>query len=210
MFRRIGRVAVIVAALALAPAAGAQVQSYGTNDYGGFRNILPPGENGFDDLAQAGAFKAAGTYPAHASDQLGMYSSLATAVPITAADLPDGQQIRSDATNYVDGINAYISTAESPLNALTMLPAEYAAIGRPLGPQPFDVNDVVAIATLVGGTFGNGGGQQLSNASLYENLKAQFGPERRDVAGSPELIGMPHERAVAASAVPAGVLARLA
>jgi hypothetical protein len=44
VFRRIGRVPVIVAAmaLALAPAASAQVRPYGTNDHGGFRNILPP------------------------------------------------------------------------------------------------------------------------------------------------------------------------
>ncbi|HSC02843.1 MAG TPA: penicillin acylase family protein, partial [Solirubrobacteraceae bacterium] len=301
MFRRIGRVPVIVVVLAcaFAPAAAAQVQPYGTNDYGGFRNILPPGQNGLDDVAQAAAFKAAGAYPPHANDQLGMYSGLTTAVPITesqipqfykdatfgvpagdvagtespepgvtivrdsrfgvphiygdtraalmfgigyasaedrlffmdvlrhagrgelaqfagganvgmdesvwqnepyneqdltnqvnwgAANLPDGQQIMSDATNYIDGINAYISTAQSPLNALTMMPAEYAAIGQPLGPQPFTVNDIVAIATLVGGIFGNGGGQQLSNAVLYEGLKAQFGPERRNVAGSPELI----------------------
>jgi acyl-homoserine lactone acylase PvdQ len=81
-----------------------------------------------------------------------------------AANLPDGQQIMGDATNYVAGVNAYISAAQSPLNALTMMPAEYAAIGQPLGPQPFTVNDIVAIATLVGGIFGNGGGQQLLNA----------------------------------------------
>ena len=30
-----------------------------------------------------------------------------------AANLPDGQQIMSDATNYVAGINAYISTAKA-------------------------------------------------------------------------------------------------
>ena len=215
--------------LALAPAAAAQVQPYGTDDYGGFRNILPPGQSGFDDLAQAAEFKAAGIYPPHSNDQLGMYSSLATSVPITeaqipqfykdatfgvpsgdvastespepgvtierdsgfgvphiygdtraelmfgigyataedrlffidalrhsgqgdlaqfagganvgmdesvwanepytqqdltnqinwaAANSPDGPQILSDATNYIDGINAYISKAESPLNAL--------------------------------------------------------------------------------------------
>ena len=303
MFRRIGRVPVIlVALLAFAPAAAAQVQPYATNDYGGFRNILPPGQNGLDDAAQAAAFKAAGAYPTHANDQLGMYSSLATSVPITeaqipqfykdatfgvpsgdvagtespepgatierdsqfgvphiygdtraalmfgigyataedrlffidvlrhagegdlaqfagganvamdesvwqsepytpqdftnqvnwaAANLPDGQQIFSDADNYVAGINAYIAAAKNPLNTLTMMPAEYAAIGQPLGPQPFTVEDVVKIATLVGGIFGNGGGQQLSNAVLYEGMKAQFGPERVNVAGSPELISQP-------------------
>ena len=51
-----------------------------------------------------------------------------------ASSSPDGPQILSDATNYVDGINAYIAKAESPLGALTMMPAEYAAIGQPDGP----------------------------------------------------------------------------
>ena len=305
MFRRIGRVAVLVVMLALAPAAYAQVEPYGYNDYGGFRNILPPGQSGFDNLLQAAQFKAAGTYPPHSNDQLGMYSNLTTAVPITeaqipqfykdatfgvpagdvassespepgvtierdsqfgvphiygdtraalmfgigyataedrlffidvlrhsgqgdlaqfagganvamdedvwanepytqqdltnqinwaAANSPDGPQILSDATNYVDGINAYIAKAESPLNALTMLPAEYAAIGQPQGPQPFTVEDLVSIATLVGGIFGNGGGQQLSNAVLYENMKQRFGPEHFVVAGSPELNSQPAKK----------------
>jgi acyl-homoserine lactone acylase PvdQ len=297
-----GAVLAGVLALACATGATAQVQPYGTNDFGGFRNILPPGQNGFDDAAQAAAFKAAGAYPTHANDQLGMYSSLATSVPITEAqipqyykdatfgvptgdvagtespepgvtierdsqfgvphiygdtraalmfgigyataedrlffvdvlrhagegdlaqfagganvgmdesvwqnepytvqdftnqvnwattNLPDGQQIFSDADNYVAGINAYIAAARNPLNTLTMMPAEYAAIGQPLGPQPFTVEDIVKIATLVGGIFGNGGGQQLSNAVLYENLASQFGPERMNVAGSPELLATP-------------------
>jgi len=40
VFRRNGRVAVLVDMLAIAPAASAQVEPYGYNDYGGFRNIL--------------------------------------------------------------------------------------------------------------------------------------------------------------------------
>ena len=71
------------------------MQPYGTNDYGGFRNILPPGQNGFDNAAQAAAFKAAGAYPPHTNDQLGMYSGLTTAVPITEAQIP---QFYKDAT----------------------------------------------------------------------------------------------------------------
>jgi acyl-homoserine lactone acylase PvdQ len=119
---------------------------------------------------------------------------LANQVNWAAANSPDGPQILSDATNYVDGINAYIAKAENPLNALTMLPAEYAAIGQPQGPQPFTVEDLVSIATLVGGIFGNGGGQQLSNAVLYENMKQKFGPEHFVVAGSPELSSQPAKK----------------
>ena len=311
MFRCIGRVTAVVGAFALAlalafaPAAAAQVEPYGYDDYGGFHNVLPPGQNGLDTLTQAAQFKAAGTYPPHSNDQLGMYSNLTTAVPITEAQIPqfykdatfgvpagdvassespepgvtierdsgfgvphiygdtraelmfgigyataedrlffidvlrhsgqgdlaqfaggsnvamdedvwsnepytqqdlvnqinwaassspDGPQILSDATNYVDGINAYIAKAESPLEALTMMPAEYAAIGQPAGPAPFTVEDLVSIATLVGGIFGNGGGQQLSNAVLYQNMEQKFGPEHYTVAGSPELNAQPAKK----------------
>jgi acyl-homoserine lactone acylase PvdQ len=275
---------------------GATVAPYGTNDFRGFRNVLPPGENGFDNAAQIAAFEANKTYPPHSNDQLAMYSNLTTAAPgITAATIPQfykdatfgvpsgdvestenpeagttivrdkgfgvphiygntraelmfgigyataedrlffidalrhagqgdlaqfagganvsmdelvwanepytqqdlvnqvnwgrsqqyGPQIFDDAQNYVDGINAYI--AQAKVNPLLM-PGEYDAIGQPQGPQPFTVEDIVSIATLVGGIFGNGGGQQLSNAILYQALKRRFGREHYNVAGSPELV----------------------
>jgi acyl-homoserine lactone acylase PvdQ len=98
------------------------------------------------------------------------------------ANLPDGQQILSDASNYVDGINAYIGRAQlDPL----LMPGEYAALGQLGGPAPFTLEDVVSIASLVGGIFGQGGGHQLANAVLYENLAQRFGPERGAVPGSP-------------------------
>jgi acyl-homoserine lactone acylase PvdQ len=303
MDRCVARLGSLLAAAALfalagAPPAGAQVQPHGTNDYGGFRNILPPGTNGFDNLGQLALFEATGQRPKHSDDQLNMYSSLTTAAgsitqqtipnyykdatfgvpagdvestespepgvtivrdkqsgvphiygdtraelmfgigyataedrlffidvlrhagqgdlasfaggsnvamdesvwanePYTQqdlqnqvnyglSDLPNGAQIFADATSYVDGINAYINKAEQPLNELTMMPAEYLALGKT--PQPFTLENLVSIATLVGGIFGQGGGQQLSNAVLYENLTRKFGPERYAVAGSPQVI----------------------
>jgi hypothetical protein len=101
--------------------------------------------------------------------------------------LPGGKHVFADAQSYIDGINAYITAAENPLLSAAMLPAEYRVLGRP--PQPFTVQDVVAIATLVGGIFGGGGGGQLSNALLYEQMAQRFGPEHRELAGSPELAG---------------------
>jgi acyl-homoserine lactone acylase PvdQ len=109
---------------------------------------------------------------------------LAAQVQYGTTHLPDGSQIDSDATNFVDGINAYIAIAKQ--HPLTMIPGEYYALGMFGGPQPFTVEDVVAIATLVGGIFGNGGGEQLQNAILYEDLKRRFGPEHQPIAGSPE------------------------
>ncbi len=97
---------------------------------------------------------------------------------------PYGQAVLSDAQSYVNGINAYIAKASNPLYSAMMLPAEYAALGTL--PQPFTLNDLVSIATLVGGIFGKGGGSQLSNALLYERLKQKFGSEHYGIPGSPE------------------------
>jgi acyl-homoserine lactone acylase PvdQ len=301
MFRCVVRMLVVIASLTFVSAAAAQVQPYGANDYGGFRNILPPGTNGLDDLAQLAQFRATGTPPPHSSDQRSMYSALTTAAgsitaqtipqyfkdatfgvrsgnmasqqspepgvtiirdtqfgvphiygatraelefgigyataedrlffidvlrhagagdlasfagganvgmdesvwanePYTQQDLvnqvkygisqlPGGAQIFADASNYVDGINAYIANAKNPLNALTgMMPAEYALLGMPQGPEPFTLENLVSIATLVGGIFGNGGGDQLSNAVLYERLQQRFGNEHYVVNGSPQVI----------------------
>jgi acyl-homoserine lactone acylase PvdQ len=282
--------------------AGAQVQAYGTNDFGGFRNVLPPGTNGLDNAIQLAQYKATGARPPHNDDQLGMYSNLTTAAPgITAASIGDyfkdatfgvpagdaessvspepgvtivrdkaygvphiygdtraelefgigyataqdrlffidalrhagqanlaqfagganvsmdesvwasepyspqdlqeqvdyglthspyGQQIYQDASNYIAGINAYI--AQAKLNP-TLMPAEYPALGKL--PEPFSLSDLVSIATLVGGIFGNGGGNQLANAMLYEQLQRKFGREHAVLAGSPELPPKPVAKA---------------
>ena len=57
----------LLAALACAAPATAlaDVQPYGTNDAGGFRNVLPPGEAGTDNAVQLAHFQAAGTVPPH-------------------------------------------------------------------------------------------------------------------------------------------------
>jgi acyl-homoserine lactone acylase PvdQ len=269
---------------------GPAAQPYGANDGGGFRNILPPGENGFDNAAQLAAFEANGTRPAHFSDQLGMYSDLVYAAPgLTDAQIPnyfkdatfgvkpgdvastesprsdvtivrdsafgvphiygstragtmfgigyataedrlffidvlrhlgraeltsfaggapgnqafdaeqwasapytegdltkqvnnftqlygaEGDQVEQDVVNYIAGINQYI--AEAKMNPLKM-PGEYAAIGKPQGPDDFKPEDLIAIASLVGGIFGNGGGNELGSAQVYEAAQKRFGRKR--------------------------------
>jgi acyl-homoserine lactone acylase PvdQ len=266
---------------------GPQPQPYGANDGGGFRNILPPGENGFDNGPQLAAFEAGKARPPHNDDQLGMYSNLIYAAPgLTAAQIPgyfkdatfgvkpsdvestenprsdvtivrdkgfgvphiygstrggtmfglgyataedrlffidvlrhlgraeltsfaggapgnqefdaqqwatapyteadltrqvnqftqlygaDGAQVADDVLNYIAGINAYI--AEAKLDPLKM-PGEYAAIGRPLGPDDFKPEDLIATASLVGGIFGNGGGGEVGSAQVYEAARKRFG-----------------------------------
>ena len=84
------RVAVLFLALACAPASAAgDVQPYGTNDAGGFRNVLPPGQAGTDNAVQLAAFQASGTRPAHWDDQQPLYEGLLYASPtLTDADVP--------------------------------------------------------------------------------------------------------------------------
>src|SRR3954468_20861305 len=86
-FSALAAVALLALLLAAATAAGAP-QAYQENDYKGFVNILPPGENGFDNAAQLAAFQANGTYPPHANDQLAMYGDLVHVAPnLKAADI---------------------------------------------------------------------------------------------------------------------------
>jgi acyl-homoserine lactone acylase PvdQ len=80
----------VVAALSLtlAPAAhaAAPVAPYGDSDYGGFRDVLPPGTNGLANAVQLGAFLTTGARPPHNDDQVGMYAELVRATPGLTAD----------------------------------------------------------------------------------------------------------------------------
>jgi acyl-homoserine lactone acylase PvdQ len=102
---------------------------------------------------------------------------------------PAGQRVYSDGLPYIAGINAYIAKAKTPLGLLTMMPGEYAAIGRLQGPDPFKPTDLISIAALVGGIFGQGGGGELANAQLLQSLEQRFGAARgrgywRDFVGT--------------------------
>jgi acyl-homoserine lactone acylase PvdQ len=104
--------------------------------------------------------------------------------PYTEADLtrqyeqfprlygPEGQVIKRDIESYVEGVNQYL--AEARVDP-TKLPGEYAAIGQPGGPEPWRVEDVIATASLVGGIFGKGGGDELAQAELLQSFAARFG-----------------------------------
>ena len=79
-------IAVVVAAVA--PAASAQVQPPGTNDPGGFRNVLPGGQGETVNAVELGQFLATEQRPASFTTQLGMYNDLIYAAPeLRAADL---------------------------------------------------------------------------------------------------------------------------
>src|SRR4051812_45654843 len=84
----------------------------------------------------------------------------------------EGAQLQGDLEAYTAGINAYID--EAKLNP-TKMPGEYAAIGKPMGPDAWKGTDAIAIASLVGGIFGKGGGQELPWAQLLQNFQTKFG-----------------------------------
>ncbi len=276
-------VALVVLATA-AQFATAAVQPYGSNDAGGFRNVLPPGENGLDTLGQLFSFRGSGTLPPHFADQQPLYENLVYGsptltdaqvptyfkdatfgvpagevestieprpgvtivrdkaygiphiygdtradtmfgagyagaadrlflmdvlrhtgraelssflggsnaatdaaqwgfAPYTEADLERqlerapqeygaaGQQAVEDVTAYVDGINAYIAAANA--SPTTLKPAEYTLLSKPM--ELWKPTDVVAIASLIGGIFGRGGGNEVGSAEAMQALEARFG-----------------------------------
>jgi acyl-homoserine lactone acylase PvdQ len=271
------------AAAFAASAAANAVQPYGANDAGGFRNVLPPGENGLDNLPQVLEFKSSKSIPKHFDDQQPLYENLLYGAPTlteegipnyfkdatfgvpagqveseiepkpgvtiqrdkaygiphiygetradtefgagyagaadrlflmdvlrhtgraelasflggsnaaadagqwafapyTEADLEEqikematehgapGKQAVEDVDNYVEGINAYIAAA----NLDTKLkPAEYSFINKPM--EPWKPTDIIAIASLVGGIFGRGGGNELNSALTMEAMVERMG-----------------------------------
>ncbi|MCX4749357.1 penicillin acylase family protein [Kitasatospora sp. NBC_01287] len=94
-----------------------------------------------------------------------------------ANDGPRGQQALSDAQAYVDGINAYITQA---YNNRTF-PGEYDltghvnAITNAGSIQPFQLTDLVALASVIGALFGSGGGGQVQSAMVKEAADARYG-----------------------------------
>ena len=70
-----------LAAPAGAAARGPAPAPFRADDFGGFRDILPPGTDGGVNALELGAFLTLGARPRHNDDQLAMYADLASAVP---------------------------------------------------------------------------------------------------------------------------------
>ncbi len=280
-------VAAVVVALCCglvgATSAAAAVQPYGTHDGGGFRNVLPSGEAGTDNLTQFGDFISNSIFPPHWIDQLPLYRNLLYATPTltnasirtyfkdatfgvkpadvasttspepgvtivrdkrwgiphiygdtrgklafgagfagaqdrlflmdvlrhtgradlssflggsnigsdesqwqfapyTEADLRRqidlapviygdvGSEAKRNLQHYVDGINAYIGAA---IGDADLMPAEYALLGK--SPQLWKPTDVIAVASLIGGIFGKGGGREVDSARTMQAFVTRFG-----------------------------------
>lgn len=85
---------------------------------------------------------------------------------------PDGTAVIEDFQAYADGVNAFITEVAADA---TRLPAEYALLGQT--PGEWVDEDPVAIATLIGGIFGRGGGRELENQCRLEVLGRRIGDE---------------------------------
>lgn len=284
LFRALPALVVLALTALLAPAAGAATPApYGSNDAGGFRNVLPPGENGTAGLPQLFAFRGTGALPPHFADQQPLYENLLYAAPslteeqipnyfkdatfgvppgqvestieprpgativrdaaygvphvygttradtmfgagyagaadrlflmdvlrytgraelaaflggsnaeadaaqwqfapYTEADLEKqlrrapklygqaGQRAVEDVNAYVEGINAYIAAANLDPK---LKPAEYTLLSKPM--EPWKPTDVIAIASLIGGIFGRGGGEELNSALTMQAFVDRFG-----------------------------------
>ncbi|TCB98046.1 penicillin acylase family protein [Micromonospora zingiberis] len=93
-----------------------------------------------------------------------------------------GEQLYADVQDYIAGVNAYIRTCMSGRNC----PGEYVltghldAITNAGGPKPFTMTDLIAIAGVVGGLFGGGGGTEMQSALVRIAARAKYGPVEGD------------------------------
>jgi acyl-homoserine lactone acylase PvdQ len=110
-------------------------------------------------------------------------------IPYTEADLQKqidtaavnggerGRQAVSDVSDYISGINAYITQSVSARN----FPGEYVLTGHADAItnwndiQPFKSTDMVAIASVVGGLFGAGGGGEVQSALVKLAAQNKYG-----------------------------------
>jgi len=89
-----------------------------------------------------------------------------------------GVMIQNDVDNYVAGVNKFITEACTPPNP-AKLPGEYELIHPSqhicLPEHAWKVTDVIAIASLVAGIFGKGGGGELGAALSLQAARQRFG-----------------------------------
>ncbi|GAA2396406.1 penicillin acylase family protein [Dactylosporangium salmoneum] len=93
-----------------------------------------------------------------------------------------GAQLYDDVQSYVAGINAYIAACMAGRNC----PGEYVltghldAVTNAGGPEPFQMTDLIAIAGVVGGLFGGGGGGEVESALVRVTARARYGATEGD------------------------------
>jgi acyl-homoserine lactone acylase PvdQ len=88
-----------------------------------------------------------------------------------------GSQLYDDVVSYIAGINKYIGDCMAARDC----PGEYVltghldAVTNAGGPVPFQLTDLVAIAGVIGGLFGGGGGTEMQSALVRVAARARYG-----------------------------------
>ncbi|MDQ3936276.1 MAG: penicillin acylase family protein [Actinomycetota bacterium] len=90
----------------------------------------------------------------------------------TAAAGEEGRRMRDDFEQYAAGINQYIAEARSDSSKM---PVEYQALSRPQGAADWKPTDSVAVASLIGGIFGKGGGREADASQVLLAAQQRFG-----------------------------------
>jgi acyl-homoserine lactone acylase PvdQ len=85
---------------------------------------------------------------------------------------PEAARVQQDIAEYDAGINQYIGEARMDPSKM---PAEYDAINRPEGPDPFVPQDAVVAGIVFGAILGGGGGGELDSALVLESARKRFG-----------------------------------
>ncbi|QMU77358.1 penicillin acylase family protein [Streptacidiphilus sp. PB12-B1b] len=101
-------------------------------------------------------------------------ADLQAQVNALASDGTQGAQVKSDIDSYLAGVNGYIAQVK----AADDFPGEYDLTGQSM--QPFTETDMIAIAGVVGGLFGSGGGEAMQSALVKEAAEAEYGVSRGD------------------------------
>ncbi|MFJ4416841.1 penicillin acylase family protein [Streptomyces sp. NPDC088925] len=91
-----------------------------------------------------------------------------------------GEQAMDDAQAYIDGLNSYREKSKKG----RYFPGEYDLTGK-IDPitnvgdiEPFKVTDMIALASVVGGLFGNGGGGEVDQALSLLSAQQKYGVEK--------------------------------
>ncbi len=107
-------------------------------------------------------------------------------IDAVAASGPRGAQALADVHSYVDGLNAYLTSAYQSRT----FPGEYDLTGH-VDPitnagsiELFKPTDLVAIASVVGALFGSGGGGEVANALAKQAFDARYGITKGDALWS--------------------------
>jgi acyl-homoserine lactone acylase PvdQ/putative cell wall-binding protein len=83
---------------------------------------------------------------------------------------PEGARACADLDAYTAGVNAFFAEARRDPR---LLPNEYVALQ--IVPEDWVPEDTVAIASLVGGIFGRGGGNEVGSGRFLSQLQARHG-----------------------------------